>query len=249
MKRMRFMFVVRFRLKNALLAAGAMIAACAFTALGIGLVQHAARRTAAGPAGNPDPVILLDAGHGGEDGGAVGLGGVVEKELNLAITLKLESFLRAMGYQTILTRTTDTDLHDAAASTVRERKTTDIHNRFAMQEALRDKDLFVSIHMNKFPGSGAHGTQVFYSKNTPGSEELAESIQSNVIRLLQPENTRKIKPSGDSIYLLYYAKKTAVLVECGFLSNAGDAAKLQDDDYQNRLAFAIACGVLEYTKN
>jgi len=246
MKRMKFMFVLRFRRKRMLLTMGSLVAGCAFTALGIFLVQHAARRAATGPVAGPDPVILLDAGHGGEDGGAVGLGGVVEKELNLAITLKVEIYLRAMGYQTILTRSTDTDLHDAAASTVRDRKTTDIHNRFAMMEALRDKDLFVSIHMNKFPGGGAHGTQVFYSKNTPQSAVLAESIQSNVIRLLQPENTRKIKPSGDSIYLLYYAKKTAVLVECGFISNAGDVEKLQDDGYQNRLAFAIACGILDF---
>ncbi|MDR2686180.1 MAG: N-acetylmuramoyl-L-alanine amidase [Oscillospiraceae bacterium] len=242
------MFFIRFRLKRALLAIGVMAAACAFTALGIFLVQHGAWRAAANPAACPDPVILLDAGHGGEDGGAVGVGGVVEKDLNLAITLKLENFLRAMGYQTVLTRVSDSDLHDAAASTTRERKTTDIHNRFAMQEALRDKDLFVSIHMNKFPGNGAHGTQVFYSKNTPLSAVLAQAIQESVVRLVQPENTRQIKPSGDSIYLLYYAKRTAVMVECGFLSNAGDAEKLQQDEYQNQIAFAIACGVLEYCK-
>ena len=242
------MFVVRFRLKRALLALGTMVAACVFTALGIFLVQRAARRIAANPVYSPDPVILLDAGHGGEDGGAVGVGGVVEKDLNLAITLKLDSFLRAMGYQTILTRDSDADLHDLAASTLRDRKTSDIHNRYAMMEALREKDLFVSIHMNKFPGSGAHGTQVFYSKNTPQSAVLAESIQRSVVRLVQPENTRQIKPSGDSIYLLYYAKKTAVLVECGFISNATEAEKLQDEAYQRQIAFAIACGVLEYCK-
>jgi len=242
------MFVIRFRLRRALLAAGAMAAACALTALGIWLVQQAVQRTAASPADSPDPVVLIDAGHGGEDGGAVGVGGVVEKELNLAIALKLDSFLRAVGYQTILTRSTDTSIHDATAATVRERKISDIHNRFAMQEALREKDLFVSIHMNKFPGRDAHGTQVFYSKNTPGSAALAESIQRSVIGMVQPENTRQIKPSGDSIYLLYYAKRTAVLVECGFISNAGDAEKLQDDAYQNQIAFAIACGVLEYCK-
>ena len=225
-----------------------MAAACVFTALGVFLVQHTARRAGASLAGSPDPVILLDAGHGGEDGGAVGVGGLVEKDINLAITLKLESFLRAMGYQVNLTRSSDSDLHDVTASTVRDRKTTDIHNRFAMMEALRDKDLFVSIHMNKFPGASAHGTQVFYSKNTPNSAVLAQAIQESVVRLVQPENTRQIKPSGDSIYLLYYAKKTAVLVECGFISNAADAEKLQQDEYQNRIAFAIACGVLEYCK-
>jgi len=240
------MIVIRFRLKRALLTAGAMAAACVFTALGVFLVQRAARRAAASPAACPDPVILLDAGHGGEDGGAVGVGGVVEKDLSLAVTLKLDSFLRAMGYQTILTRASDMDLHDVTASTMRERKVSDIHNRFAMQEALRDKDLFVSIHMNKFPGSGAHGTQVFYSKNTPRSSLLAQAIQESVVRLVQPENTRQIKPSGDSIYLLYYAKKTAVLVECGFISNAEEAEKLQQDEYQNRIAFAIACGILDF---
>jgi len=245
---MKHVIFIRFRLKRAVLAAGSVIAACVFMALGVFLVQRAARLAAAGPVNSPDPVILLDAGHGGEDGGAVGIGGVVEKDLNLAITLKLESFLRAMGYQTILTRTSDADLHDLTAATMRERKVSDIHNRFAMMEALREKDLFVSIHQNKFPGSGARGTQVFYAKNTPQSAVLAESIQQSVVRLVQPENTRQIKPSGDSIYLLYYAKKTAVLVECGFLSNAGDAGKLQQDEYQNQLAFAIACGVLEYCK-
>jgi len=242
------MFVIRFRLKRALFAIGAMAVACVFTALGIFLVQHAARRAAANPVNSPDPVILLDAGHGGEDGGAVGIGGLIEKDLNLAIALKLESFLRAMGYQTILTRNSDTDLHDMTVSTVHDRKVSDIHNRFAMMEALRDKDVFVSIHMNKFPGSGAHGTQVFYSKNTPNSAVLAQAIQESVVRLVQPENTRQIKPSGDSIYLLYYAKKTAVLVECGFISNAAEAEKLQQDEYQNQIAFAIACGILEYCK-
>jgi len=240
------MIFIRFRLKRALLAMGAAITVCVFTALGIFLVQHTAKRAAANPINSPDPVILLDAGHGGEDGGAVGVGGVVEKDLNLAITLKLDSILRAMGYQTILTRASDKDLHDVTASTVHDRKVADIHNRFAMMEALRDKDLFVSIHMNKFPGSGAHGTQVFYSKNTPGSLALAQAIQESVVRLVQPENKRQVKPSGDSIYLLYYAKKTAVVVECGFISNAGDAEKLQDEAYQNEIAFAIACGILKF---
>jgi len=240
------MIFIRFRLKRALFVLGMAATACVFIALGLFLVQHAERRAHANPVNSPDPVILLDAGHGGEDGGAVGIGGLVEKDLNLAITLKLDSFLRAMGYQTILTRTSDTDLHDVTVSTVHERKVSDIHNRFAMMEALREKDLFVSIHMNKFPGSGAHGTQVFYSKNTPGSATLAQAIQESVVRLVQPENTRQIKPSGDSIYLLYHAKKTAVVVECGFISNAGEAEKLQDEAYQNRLAFAIACGILEY---
>ena len=240
------MIVIRFRLKRALLGAGAFAAICGLTAAGIRLVQNAALQAGARP-GSPNPVILLDAGHGGEDGGAVGVGGVVEKELNLPITLKLDSFLRAMGYETVLTRSADTDLHDAAAAGLRERKTSDILNRFAMMETLRDTDLFVSIHMNKFAGgSGPRGTQVFYSKNHPQSLMLAQAIQQNVVRLLQPGNARQIKPSGDSIYLLFNAHKPAVLVECGFISNPAEAALLQDGEYQNQLAFAIACGILDY---
>lgn len=239
------MIVLRIRLnKKALLAAGGMIAACLLAALGIFLVQHAARHAAANPAQSPDPVIVLDAGHGGEDGGAVGIGGVVEKELNLDITRKLDVFLRAMGYQTVLTRSEDVSIHDADAQTLRERKISDIHNRFAMLEALRPQDMFVSIHQNQYQGT-AKGTQVFYSKNTPQSAALAQSIQAHVAQLLQPGNTRQIKPSGDSIYLLYYAQKTAVLVECGFLSDAAEVKQLQQDDYQYKLAFAIAAGILD----
>jgi len=217
------------------------------TVAGIFLVREAAWEAAAGPHGAV-PVILLDAGHGGEDGGAVGVGGLVEKDLNLAVTLKLDSFLRAMGYETIMTRTTDTDLHDSAAAGLRERKTTDIHNRFHMMEALPAGGLFVSIHMNKFGQASARGTQVFYSKNNPESIVLAESIQQSVVRLLQPENHRQVKPAGDSIYLLFNAQKPAVLVECGFISNPGEAARLQEDGYQNALAFAVGCGVLDYRR-
>ncbi|MDR0531813.1 MAG: N-acetylmuramoyl-L-alanine amidase [Oscillospiraceae bacterium] len=239
------MFVIRFRLRRSALAMGGMIAACGLVAAGIFAAQRAARQTGAEPA-RPAPVILLDAGHGGEDGGAVGVDGIVEKEINLPITLKLNAFLRALGYETQLTRATDASIHDAKASTLRERKTSDIHNRFHMMEALTENDLFVSIHQNQFPSSAAHGTQVFYSKNHPQSAVLAEDIQRSVVALLQPENTRLVKPSGAEIYLLYHAKIPAVLVECGFLSNPSDAALLKTDEYQNKIAYAIACGILEH---
>jgi N-acetylmuramoyl-L-alanine amidase len=216
-------------------------------ALGIFSLRQVARQTAAGVGQTPVPVVLLDAGHGGEDGGAVGLGGVVEKDINLPVTRKLNTFLRVMGFETRLTRSTDTSIHDLTAGTLRERKVSDIHNRFAMIEQLGDNDFFVSIHQNQFPASSsAHGTQVFYSVNHPRSVLLAQAIQKSVVRLLQPTNTRKVKPSGTEIYLLWHSKKPAVLVECGFLSNAGDVEKLQQDSYQNQMAFAIACGVLQY---
>jgi len=215
------------------------------TALGIFFVRDAAHFTNS-QANSPVPVILLDAGHGGEDGGAVGIDGLVEKNLNLAITLQLDFFLRAMGYETVLTRCEDCDLHAPEASNLRERKTTDIRNRFEMMEALRDNDLFVSIHMNKFGQASAWGTQVFYSKNNPQSLVAAESIQRSAVRLLQPNNSRQVKPSTDDIYLLYHANRPAVLVECGFISNAAEAQKLQQEDYQKQLAFTIAAGIAEY---
>ena len=192
------------------------------------------------------PVILLDAGHGGEDGGAVGLGGLVEKDLNLQITLQLNTFLRAMGFETQLTRTEDCDLHSPEAGNMRQRKISDIQARFAMMEALDDNDLFVSIHMNKFGQASARGTQVFYGANNPQSAVLAENIQQSVVALLQPENHRQIKASGDSIYLLYNAERIAVLVECGFISNPSEAELLQEEAYQRQLAFAVASGILGY---
>ena len=244
--RFRLPFVyVRFRLRRALEGTVVFGLIALLAVVGIAMVQRNARYAGAPPQ-RPAPVILLDAGHGGEDGGAVGVGGLVEKDLNLAITCKLDSFLRAMGYETALTRDCDTDLHDASAVGVRERKTSDILKRFAMMEALGGGDLFVSIHQNKFGAQSAHGTQVFYSSNTPQSAVLAESIQERVVGLLQPGNHRLIKPAGDSIYLLYNAKKTAVLVECGFISNVEEAEKLRQDEYQNQMAFAIACGILDY---
>jgi len=238
------MIFVRFRLKWALAYIGAAVAVCTLTATGIFLLQHAARPVDTMPE-RSTPVVLLDAGHGGEDGGAVGLNGIVEKDINLPIALKLNDFLLALGYQTLLTRTTDTSIHDAAAASLRERKRSDIHNRFRMIQSLRACDFFVSIHQNKFPESGPHGTQVFYSKNHPRSLMLADAIQRSVVELLQPDNTRQVKPSGREIYLLYNAEIPAVLVECGFISNSSDAAKLVTDEYQDQIAFAIACGILK----
>lgn len=243
---MKHMFVIRLRLKRAVLAAGLAVAAGALGIAGLRLAQNAAMTANAGAAYPADCVILLDAGHGGEDGGAIGIDGLVEKDLNLAITLKLNRFLQAMGYQTQLTRDSDTDLHAAEASTLRERKTSDIRTRHAMMEALPEAGLFVSIHQNKFGQQSAHGTQVFYAPGTPASATLAQCIQQRVAAQLQPENHRQIKPSGDEIYLLYHANRTAVLVECGFISNYEEAAKLRQEDYQAQMAFAIALGILDF---
>ena len=182
--------------------------------------------------------IILDAGHGGEDGGAIGAGGIVEKDINLSITLKTAKFLRFFGYNVKLTRKTDIMTCDEGLDTQRERKISDIKNRLAM---LNDSQClcFISIHQNIF-GGDARGAQVFYSKNEPESKKLAETLQYGISSLLQPENKRVIKEATKDIYLLHHAENPAVLVECGFISNSKEAALLSEDGYQNKMAFAIA---------
>lgn len=235
------MFFLRIQLRRCLFYLGC-IAACAFALMMLHATNQVRQVNTALPPPNA-PVIVLDAGHGGEDGGAVGIAGVIEKDLNLAVALQLAPFLRALGYDVQLTRCEDCDLSEPA-STLRERKRSDIQARHAMLEELRDGDLFLSIHMNQFTQASAHGTQVFYSPNHPQSAVVAEQIQRSVVRLLQPENHRQIKPAGSSIYLLHRGTRPAVMVECGFISNPGEAERLQDAAYQRQLAFAIAIGVL-----
>lgn len=192
-----------------------------------------------------ETVVIIDAGHGGEDGGAVAADGTVEQLINLQIAKYLEAQLQVFGIETVMTRTTEDSIHSLDADTTRERKVSDIHNRMKIMEET-DNAVFVSIHQNKYESSSQWGTQVFYSPNTTLSAALADCIQKSVVNTLQPENKRVIKKSGSSIYLLYYAKKTAVLVECGFLSNPQETAKLKDDAYQKQLAFSVALGILEY---
>ncbi len=191
------------------------------------------------------PTVVLDAGHGGIDGGAVAADGSSEKDVNLAITLKVEAILKSMGIRTVMVRSDDRSIHDPEAKTTREIKVSDIHNRMALFESTPNSVL-VSIHQNHYSSRSVKGAQVFYSKNTQSSAQLAENIQNAVAAQLQPWNDRQIKPSGSSIYLLYQAKSTAVLVECGFISNPEENKSLHDADYQGKMAFCIAQGILQY---
>lgn len=190
-------------------------------------------------------IVIIDPGHGGIDGGAVGYNGVVEKNINLAIGIKLREFFRAAGYTVIMTREDDRSIHDDDADTVREKKTTDLHNRMAIMQQNPDA-VFISIHQNKYEDSRYSGTQVFYSPNDDESKELASDIQTGVHSMLQPDNSREIKPGGKNLYLLYQAKSPAVIVECGFLSNPTEAGLLQTDQYQNKMAFAVFCATLKF---
>ncbi len=201
---------------------------------------------AAAEASAPPVEIVIDAGHGGEDSGAVA-NGILEKDINLDIALDLRDILTACGCRVIMTRTEDRAIYDSSASTLREKKVSDLRNRTALVNDGENR-ILVSIHQNKFEQSRYSGTQIFYSANDPRSFRLAESLRSSVTGMLQPENRRELKPADDNIYILKNAKVPAVIAECGFISNPEEAEKLSDPEYRRKMAFAIACGVLDYLK-
>ena len=188
--------------------------------------------------------IVLDAGHGGEDGGAVGVSGVYEKDLNLSITLILRELLVANGVDVVLTREDDRLLYDTTIDYHGRKKALDLAARRKIAEETSDA-LFVSIHMNSYPLSQYRGLQVWYSPNDARSEKVAAHVQERVAATLQRENDRDIKKAGSSIYLLHHLQQPAILIECGFLSNAEDCARLEDEGYQRQLALQIMLALCE----
>lgn len=192
---------------------------------------------------NTLPRVVIDAGHGGEDGGAV-VGKVLEKDINLAIARDLADLLTLCGFETVMTRQTDSAM-TGEGEDVRQRKYNDMKLRLAMFNE-SERNVIISVHQNKFSSVQSHGTQVFYSPNHPDSAFLAECIKSSVKAALQPQNERETKAAGKEIYLLKNTKNPAVLVECGFLSNSNERQKLLDSDYQKQMATAVAGGFLNY---
>lgn len=189
--------------------------------------------------------VVLDAGHGGEDGGAVALDGSPEKDLNLAITLKTDLFLNFLGFDTVLTRSEDVMTCDEGLPTLHKRKVSDIKNRLKLIEET-ECVCSVSIHQNFF-GGRASGAQIFYSGNNAGGKLLAQAMQDEIKALCQPENERVIKQATKDIYILFNTTKPAVLAECGFISNQGDLEMLKDEEYQNKLAYAVSLSVLKFS--
>lgn len=189
--------------------------------------------------------VIIDAGHGGIDGGTQSADGVLEKDINLKIALKLRDILNSFGINTVMTRETDLSLHSEGIEGIRNQKVSDINNRLSIVESTPDA-LFVSIHQNYFTQQKYSGAQVFYSGNNPESEKLALAIRSSIILNQQKGNTREIKKSGSEIYLLKKATVPAVMLECGFLSNEREAALLETEDYQYQIAFFTALGIIDY---
>ncbi len=186
---------------------------------------------------NLSPTIIIDAGHGGIDGGATGYSNVVEKDINLQIAIKLQTMLKANGYNVIMTRETDTMLYGSKVKDMNERLKIIKNNPNA---------LFLSIHQNLFSSDSSWGAQVFYSPNHPDSKILATLLQTRFIELLQPNNNRVEKQTDSSLFLFKNAQTPAVLIECGFISNALDARNLSNEVYQNKVAFVIFASLCDY---
>jgi len=191
------------------------------------------------------PVIILDAGHGGEDGGAVGVNGVQEKDLNLSLTQQLAMLLRLEGYTVVETRNDDRLLY-SADTPKGHKKRSDLVNRLAYTTQYPNS-IFISIHMNTFPDVDCEGVQVWYSQNDAASKEWAEAIQSHIRQELQPSNNRKIKAATSGIYLLRHAQTPAILIECGFLSTPAECERLCDPLYRMQLAAVFFAAISEKT--
>jgi len=191
------------------------------------------------------PVIVLDAGHGGVDPGAIGTNGALEKDINLSIALCLRDILEANGFTVVMIREEDVSVNDARYKKISQIKTSDLKNRLKTIEDYPDA-IAVSIHQNHFSQEKSSGAQMFYGRKNPESEPLAQAIQASFRERLQPDNSRAVKQSTSDVYILHNASIPIVLVECGFLSNREECALLCDEEYQRQAAFAIFCGIAEY---
>lgn len=187
-------------------------------------------------------LIVIDPGHGGMDGGGVGVNDILEKDLNLQIAKRLEQKLMEQGYQVVMTRTEDISLHEEGKKTVREQKNSDLKKR-ALIANEQKAGLFVSIHMNKFESPEIKGAQVFYKKEDSHGEQYAKYIMEE-LKILDSENHRQAKPLPNKNLTFSKLNVPAVLVECGFISNAEEAKKLGEETYQESIADAIVKGIL-----
>lgn len=193
----------------------------------------------------PGKTVIIDAGHGGVDGGAVASSGILEKDLNLQIALYLKHRLEEQDVTVIMVRENDLSLHDPSADSIRNKKRSDLKHRLELMNAHPDA-LVVSIHQNTFTESQYRGAQMFYGVHHPQSPIVAQYIQDAIVAELQPDNQRKIKKAPSSVFLLQHATPAMVLIECGFLSNPEELALLSSDSYQQQMAAAICGGILNY---
>ncbi len=221
------------RILTAALVVGAIFTGITFA------VQLQAGHSAAAMEEGPVTVVV-DAGHGGEDGGATSVSGISESRLNLEIALRTDDFLRLCGISTLMVRKSDTAVYDASASTISEKKVSDLRNRVKLVNQTQNA-LLLSIHQNHFSDRRYSGAQVFYAPSE-SSKALAERTQQVLINALDTKNHRQAKPA-ETVYLMNNINCTGILVECGFLSNETEDLLLQDAGYQKKLTLAISCAL------
>jgi len=189
--------------------------------------------------------VIIDAGHGDFDPGALGADGTQEKVLNLAIAKQLQTVFEAGGFHVVMTRSDDGTLADKDAVSIAARKRTDTHNRAALA-SLYPNAVYLSIHQNAFSDRAQRGAQLFYGTLDSRSELLCECIQQSIVSLLQPQNKRQVKRGTDSVYILTHTNAPTALVECGFITNEEELLLLKDEHYRQQLAFAIFSGFCSY---
>lgn len=189
------------------------------------------------------PTVVLDAGHGGEDGGCVGINGAIESRINLSVCLRIRDLCVFCGIPVTMIRETDCAVYQSGCKSIAEKKVSDIKERTRMVNETPNAVL-VSIHENYFPQQKYHGAQVFYA-NTSGSQAFAESMQTMLRDGIDAQNKRLAKPSK-SVYLLEHVSCPAILIECGFLSNPEEADLLLEPEYQKKLSAVICAGIGEF---
>ncbi len=189
-------------------------------------------------------VIIIDAGHGKPDEGAQSNNGTTEAETNLKIAFKLQNLLEQSGATVILTRSDENAIYDLSAETIKQKKVSDIRNRVKIGNN-SSADIFVSIHLNKIPEQQYSGWQCFFQTNNEKSQELAKSIQTNLNEAIQKENNR-VAMKLDKVYIMKQVQIPTAIVECGFLSNLEEEQQLLQDAYQDKLAWGIYNGIMEY---
>lgn len=220
---------------------------CALIPVGVGKLMSAATTVQTAVDGVRAPLVVLDPGHGGEDGGCSSDSGAMEKDLNLLVASNVADILGAAGCPAVLTRSEDTLLYDMygdLSDYTGKKKVFDLRNRLRFFEE-SGAGMLVSIHMNKFPDKKYSGLQVYYSKGSGESVSLADRIQNYTKTYLQPDNDRLTKAATSKIYLLSRSEKPAVLVECGFLSNDDECARLSDGTYRKKLSLCIAAAIID----
>lgn len=204
------------------------------------LLLHSVQTVGAPQSFDALPVIVIDPGHGTPDGGATGLSGVKEDNINLEISRRLEAMLTLMGHDTLMTRTTG-DCIATEGNTIRQKKQSDLKNRVALVNS-QSSAVLVSIHQNHFPDGRYHGPQVFWAN---GGEDLSKLMQTALTDALSPGSRRSAKPAT-GVYLMEHIEHPGILVECGFLSNAGEEQKLSSGSHQKKIAAVLAAVLANY---